>query len=168
MFSDLNNSVRLSWQSNKTQMQQSSSIYLLILLWSIGEEDAFLHVAVQNLLYGWHVTFYDILHLSGNLGRQGGRKRVNPRLWIMFHYKRHVGNGKKILLYSNNHIKDMILKDYSKPDFHYKCFKCLCDPEQLYSGCYSDHLCLYSEGGSKSITEAFLKSQVSWNWRDTH
>ena len=44
--------------------QGSWLIYLLVFLWAISEEDAFLHVAVQNLLYSRHVTFNDILHLD--------------------------------------------------------------------------------------------------------
>lgn len=44
---------------------ESWHIYLLVFLGAVSEKDAFLHVAIQNLLYGRHVTFYDIFHLCG-------------------------------------------------------------------------------------------------------
>lgn len=50
--------------SDAAELRGSWSIYLFIFLRAVSEKDAFLHVAVQNLLYGRHVTFYDILHLG--------------------------------------------------------------------------------------------------------
>lgn len=51
-------------KAHTAELQGSSYVYLLIFLGAIGEEDALLHVAVQNLLYCRHVTFNDILHLK--------------------------------------------------------------------------------------------------------
>lgn len=39
------------------------SRYLLVFLRAVGEEDSLLHVPVQDLLYGGHVAFDNILHL---------------------------------------------------------------------------------------------------------
>lgn len=65
--SDLTSTVRVTQTQTKArtaELQGSSSVYLLIFLGAIGEEDTLLHVAVQNFLYCRHVTFNDILHLN--------------------------------------------------------------------------------------------------------
>lgn len=59
------------------------SAHLLILLWAVSEQDAFLHVAIQHLLYSRHVTFYDVLHLIWNLERKGMGGMVNTR-WLNY------------------------------------------------------------------------------------
>lgn len=67
LWSNITSTVRVTQTQTKAhtaELQGSSYAYLLIFLGAIGEEDALLHVAVQNLLYCRHVTFNDILHLN--------------------------------------------------------------------------------------------------------
>lgn len=64
----------LSTHTDRTKRRSEAAeqpmIYLLVFLWAVSEEDAFLHVAVQNLLYGRHVALYDVLHLRERQHKQ--------------------------------------------------------------------------------------------------
>ena len=71
-------------KSRDTDNRTVSVSNLLVLLRAIGEEDAFLHVAVKNLLNGRHVTFDDILDLwrrTTTSIRQGGTGHHEQKVW---------------------------------------------------------------------------------------
>lgn len=42
--------------------------HLLVFLRAVGQQDAFLHVAVENPLDRRHVAFYDVFHLTSKTG----------------------------------------------------------------------------------------------------
>lgn len=48
--------------AGKRQCEDKS--HLLVFLRAVGQQDAFLHVAVENPLDGRHVAFYDVFHLT--------------------------------------------------------------------------------------------------------